>query len=56
MSAQVPNSASELFPGYVGEVDKDSLPHNFGSITFPNGNRYEGKKIRSKYFTEFDHN
>ncbi len=41
MSNQVP-PVSELFPGYVGEL-KDGLPNNYGCITFPNGNRYEGQ-------------
>jgi hypothetical protein len=43
-------SSSDLFLGYVGEVDKDNLPHNYGTITFANGNKYEGN-VSIHHFT-----
>lgn len=36
-------TVSELFPGYTGDLNKEGLPHKNGTITFPNGNRYEGQ-------------
>lgn len=36
------------FPGYHGDTRKDGVPHGYGTITFPNGNRYEGNWANGK--------
>jgi len=36
------------FAGYEGETRGGETPHGFGTITFPNGNRYEGRWVNGK--------